>query len=226
MTVKINRRNFCAGAAAFAAVASVPAVPGVCIAAPSALQCLNNFVKNVAAASGSFTQSVKDKNGKSVDGDSTGTFVFSRPGKFRWETVKPWAQSIVSDGKTIWLWDPDLNQVTVKNVVAETAGTNAAAVLFGEGDIDAAFRLTDVSESGKPRVEAVPRKEDPTFAKIFIGFDGAGELASLDLIDHFGQTTHLEFSGMKKEKSLPSSRFEFVIPKGADVLGDGSQGIF
>lgn len=178
------------------------------------------FVSDTTSAQGSFVQQVSDKNGVVAGGESSGTFMFERPGKFVWSTLKPYPQTIVSDARTVYVWDPDLNQVTVRKL-NETVSSSPAAVLFGHGDIEKTFELADMPDEGTLRwVSARPRQEDLTYKRFEIGFDAKGMLAGMRLFDHFGQTVSLRFSEVRTNEPIDAARFVFKIPQGADVLHD------
>ncbi|MDO4937453.1 MAG: outer membrane lipoprotein chaperone LolA [Sutterellaceae bacterium] len=186
----------------------------------NAVDFLKAFTSQTQAAEGKFTQRILDKEGKPVEATANGVFMFERPGKFVWRIVKPYPQSIVSDGASLWIWDPDLNQVTVKKLSA-TVSTTPAAVLFGTGNIDAFFNLNNEQDKeGLHWVQAVPKEEDLTYSRIHIGFDAKGTIAAMRLEDHFGQTTELKLADVKTQAAFAPETFAFKIPEGADVLRD------
>lgn len=178
------------------------------------------FVAGTTTAQGAFSQQVIDKNGPVNGGQSTGTFVFERPGKFVWQTTKPYPQTIVSDAKTVYVWDPDLNQVTVRKLT-DAVRSSPASVLFGQGDIEKSFQLADISgDDGLDWVSAQPRIEDFTYQRFEIGFDEKGRMAAMRLFDHFGQTVTLRFTQVRTNEKVDAAVFAFKIPQGADILQD------
>ncbi len=189
--------------------------------AASGKEALLDFSANTQSAAGKFEQTVKDSDGNIVQGGrSSGTFAFARPGRFAWNTVKPYPQEIVSDAKTIYIWDPDLNQVTVKRLTEAIAST-PASLLFGTGDLEKNFSLQECgSKDGLEWVAAEPRTEDLSYRRVEIGFDGAGRLAAMKLMDHFGQTTELHFSEVRFGGKVDTSVFNFRIPEEADIIRD------
>ncbi len=195
-------------------------LPGMSLAAASGQALLRQFAREATSASGRFTQVMLDKQGAQREAQSTGDFAFSRPARFSWIVRAPYQQTVVSNGQTLWLYDPDLMQVTVKKLT-DTVSATPAAVLFGSGDLDQAFVLEDEPRSGDlVWVKATPRQTDPSFASMRIGFSGSGALKRLEMLDHFSQKTILEFQDMQTNVQLPPEMFEFVPPKGADVLED------
>jgi outer membrane lipoprotein carrier protein len=166
-----------------------------------------------------FRQIVAGK-GQPVRRESTGTFSFQRPGKFRWSYVAPYEQLIVGDGERLWIYDRDLNQVIVRKL--DTAlGSTPAALLAGDSALERNFDLADAgSADGLDYVDATPRTSDTGFASVRIGF--AGNLPrTMELKDAFGNVTQLVFSGFERNPGLDAGQFRFVPPRGADVVGEG-----
>lgn len=180
---------------------------------------LKVFISATRSAQAEFSQTVFDKNGKTLQ-SASGTMQFERPGKFRWSYLKPYEQLIVGDGKRFWLYDADLNQVTVKKLDAALGGS-PAALLSGNNEIGRDFVLKDTGErDGLEWLQATPKSSDTNFSRILMGFNTASELVVMELHDTFGHRTVLRFSGLKNNPSLSPQLFKFVPPKGADVLGE------
>ena len=180
---------------------------------------LKVFVAATHSAQANFSQELLDKNGKRLQ-FATGTMQFERPGKFRWEYQKPYEQIIVGDGKKFWLYDVDLNQVTVKKLDA-ALGSSPAALLSGNNEIEHGFNLSDLGvKDDLDWLQAVPKKSDTSFTKILMAFNAKSELVVMELHDSFGHRTVLRFSELKNNPSLSSQQFKFVPPQGADVLGE------
>jgi chaperone LolA len=143
-----------------------------------------------------------------------------RPGKFRWEYRKPYEQLIVGDGQKFWMYDIDLEQVTVKKLDA-ALGSSPAALLSGSNEIERGFVLKNIeARDGLEWLQAVPRSAESSFEKILMAFNAKSELVVMELHDAFGHHTVLRFTELKRNPSLSSERFRFVPPKGADVLGE------
>jgi len=180
---------------------------------------LKNFIASTQSGQADFTQVMLDKKGKKLQ-SASGTMQFVRPGKFRWVYQKPYEQIIVGDGAKFWLYDVDLNQVTVKKLDA-TLGSSPAALLSGNNEIERAFTLTDTdSKGGLEWLEASAKTPDSGFDKIAMAFNAQGDLTAMVLRDNFGMQTELRFSKMQRNPQLPAHLFRFVPPKGADVLGE------
>ena len=183
----------------------------------ASLERFQSYVRTTQAARGEFTQKVYDKSGKLVQ-DSRGSFAFLRPGRFRWTYVKP-QQVIVGDGERVWIHDADLNQVTVRRV-SRVLGATPAALLAGASDIDKSFDLKETgARDGLERLEARPREKEAGFESVRLGLSTGG-VEAMELLDHFGQTTVLHFSGVVRNPQIDPATFRFSPPKGADVLGD------
>ena len=179
---------------------------------------LDSFVDGTKALKAQFSQSVFDAKGRKTQ-DASGTLFLSRPGKFRWVYQKPYAQLIVGDGKKLWIYDEDLDQVTVRKL-DQAIGESPAALLAGSNDIEKLFNLKDAGEKeGLEWLEATPKGKEGSFEKVRMGFQG-NDLAAMELHDNFGQTTLLRFSGLERNPSMGGSLFRFTPPKGVDVIGD------
>jgi outer membrane lipoprotein carrier protein len=184
---------------------------------------LDDFLAFNAAtktASAHFEQQVFDRSGKAVE-TASGTFVFARPGKFRWTYEKPHKQLLVADGTKLWIHDPDLNQVTVKRIDRAISST-PAALLAGRDDITALFTLRDAGSSGGLSwVEATPKEPDTGFERVRLGLQGK-TLAAMELNDQLGGRTLLRFSDLKANAPVAADAFRFTPPKGADVMEDSA----
>jgi outer membrane lipoprotein carrier protein len=199
-----------------------------------AIEKLKTFISSTHSAQANFTQEVLDQNGKRIQ-SASGTMQFVRPGKFRWTYRKPYEQLIVGDGSKFWLYDADLNQVTVKKLDA-ALGSSPAALLSGSNEIERGFNLTeDGSRDGLEWLQASPKgqggkgpgskdpdskDQDSSFEKILMAFNARSELVAMELNDMFGHKTVLRFSAMQRNPKIPEQQFRFTPPKGADVLSE------
>lgn len=186
--------------------------------AATSIDALKAMFAQTTTARAHFAQVVLDRNMKMLQ-RATGTMQFSRPGRFRWEYDRPYEQVIVSDGSKVWLYDKDLNQVTVRRF-DRALGSSPAALLAGSGDIEKSYRLTSLGEEdGLDWLEAVPRTQDTAFEKVKLGFGKSG-LESMELRDQFGQITIIKFSTIERNPRLAPEIFRFTPPKGADVISE------
>lgn len=179
---------------------------------------LKAFIAGARTAQADFAQTVSDKNGR-ITQQASGQMAFARPGKFRWDYNAPYEQVIVGDGAKLWLYDVDLDQVTVKPLGDVIAGT-PAALLAGDNAIEKYFSLKNAGESdGLEWLDATPKNRDTTFERIRMGFKGDA-LVQMELFDQFGQHTTLKLTHFVRNPSIAPSRFKFTPPKGADVIGE------
>ena len=176
------------------------------------------YLRDTQTARADFEQRVYDRDRKLVQ-QSKGSFAFQRPGRFRWSYAQPYPQLIVGDGARVWIYDQDLNQVTVR-AMERALGSTPAALLAGAADVERAFELADAGRrDGLEWVEAKPREREAGFERIRLGMGPAG-VQAMELVDQFGQTTVLRFSNVVRNPPLDPASFRFVPPKGADVLGE------
>ncbi|MDA8454800.1 outer membrane lipoprotein chaperone LolA [Acidovorax sp. GBBC 3334] len=196
---------------------------GVQNAAADGMKSLESFMKGAQAGRADFTQTVTSppKEGQAArTKTSSGTFEFHRPGRFRFAYVKPFEQTIVADGKTLWLYDADLNQVT-QRAQSQALGTTPAALLASSPDLQALrkdFTLESApDQDGLQWVQATPRAKEGQLKSVRVGFQG-DQLAALDILDSFGQRSVIRFNNLQASASLPAATFEFKPPPGADVV--------
>ncbi len=182
------------------------------------LERFKTFLRDTQSARADFEQKVYGREGKLIQ-ESSGSFAFQRPGRFRWVYAKPVDQLIVGDGERVWIYDRDLNQVTVRKL-SRALGSTPAALLAGASDIEKAFQLRDAgSREGLEWLEARPREAEAGFELVRMGFGPAG-VQAMELLDNFGHTTRLRFSNLQRNPKIDAAEFRFQPPQGADVLGE------
>lgn len=192
------------------------------LAHASALAQFKSFVATTKAAKGEFTQrqvKTEDSNGGNikVSNPSTGTFQFARPGKFIWTYQKPYEQLLQADGEKLYIYDKDLNQVTIKKL-GNALGSSPAAILFGSNDLEKNFTLKEAgNRDGMEWLHATPKAKDTTFDQIGIGLRN-GVPVAMELRDSFGQVSLLSFTNFEKNPPMAADHFKFAVPKGADVF--------
>lgn len=181
---------------------------------------LQTFTRDLKGLDGQFNQRVFDGNGR-VKESSSGRVALSAPRLFRWEYVKPYPQLIVADGRRVWVFDPDLEQVTVRPQGPEEQNSPLAA-LVEPGRLDRDF---DVSEEAAP-VDGLhwmtltpKRDQDASFQSARLGFD-AGALVRMEVVDALGQRTEIAFSGWRKNPRFAADTFRYTPPAGVDVIGE------
>lgn len=192
-----------------------------CLMAAGTLQAaaipqLKAFVAGTSTLTADFRQVVTAKNKRSEAG---GTLSIARPGRFLWVYSKPYDQIIDGDGKRLWIYDKELAQVTARPL--NTAlGSSPAALLAGSNSIERDYVLREAGrQNGLDWLTATPRKHENTFKSIRMGFRN-NVLQEMELSDTFGNLTHISFSNLKKNPSLPAGLFRFTPPKGVDVISD------
>ena len=187
-----------------------------------AIDKLHQFLESTKTLRAGFTQIVVAKNGTRPQ-QSSGVMIFSRTGKFRWQIEKPYSQLLVSDGEKVWIYDPDLRQVTVKKVGNALGGTPAALLAGesgGKSTLEKSFTLREAGErEGLEWVEAVPKSQESGFEKLRLGFAGS-DLKAMELFDNFGQTTSLYFSNLERNLVVAASLLSFKPPAGVDVISE------
>lgn len=183
-----------------------------------AIDQLRAFLDDTRSYKADFEQSVMGRNGRKPQ-QSSGTLVIQRPGKLRWEIVKPYPQLVVSDGEKVWIYDPDLQQVTVR-AAAQAIGSSPAALLAGSKQLEKNFKLSEIGDNdGLTWIEAIPKTADSGFEKVRIGMSGK-QMKAMILFDNFAQTTHINLLAAEPNPVLPAGLFRFVPPAGVDVIGD------
>jgi outer membrane lipoprotein carrier protein len=188
------------------------------VAADTARSRMEAFSKTLHSVSGSFNQSVTDANGHRGD-ESRGTLALEAPRQFRWETSAPYQQTIVADGARVWVYEPDLEQVSVRNQSAAEAHS-PLTVLTDLSQLDGQFSTSETGEhDGLAWLKLVSKAKEPEFEYAELGFDGAS-LQRMLFKDQLGNLTEIRFGDWKRNPSLPAGTFKFTPPKGVDVVGD------
>jgi outer membrane lipoprotein carrier protein len=196
------------------------------LAQASGMDSLEQFVKTAKTGRAEFTQVVTApaKEGQAARSKtSSGTFEFSRPNRFRFVYRKPFEQTIVADGQTLWLYDVDLNQVTSRKQSSVLA-SSPAALIASAADIKALqadFNLSNVADTadkeGLEWVLAAPKAKEGMLQSVRVGFKGS-ELSVLEIVDSFGQRSVMRFGNLRVNTPLEPSVFQFKPPAGADLI--------
>ena len=182
------------------------------------VESLKEFYSSTNAMRANFVQEVTDTQGEIVQ-EVEGTMQLQRPNKFRWDYKKPYEQQIISDGKEVFLYDIDLDQVTVRSL-SQTLGTSPASLLAGGAEVEKSFNLKSIEgEDGLDWVEALPKGEDSGYERILLGFKGK-DLRQMKLFDSFKNTTSIAFSSVERNPTLEVADFLFKTPEGVDIIGE------
>jgi len=176
---------------------------------------LRDFVRDVKTGRSTFTQTVTAPDGAKKK-SSSGSFEFARPNRFRFAYAKPFEQLIVADGRKVWIYDADLNQVSARKL-SNALGATPAALLAG-GSLEIDFDLAAMpAKDGLDWVKATPKAKDGAFQAVLIGFRGK-DLAAVEIVDSFGQRSLLQFAQLSANVAIAPERFVFTVPPGADVI--------
>ena len=179
---------------------------------------INAFLSSIQSMQANFEQSLYDEDLNHLE-DSRGVMYLQRPGRFRWDYVEPYPQMIISNGQTLWLYDSELAQVTVKSLDQGIENT-PSMLLSSEEPLEDHFEIAELPASDdKVWVELKPKSPDATFSNMRLVFAG-DDLHSMELVDSFGQTTQIKFLLLRKNPDIDENRFEFIPPDGVDVIGD------
>ena len=191
-------------------------------AADSARARMEAFSKDLKSVTADFTQSVTDANGEKGD-QSHGTFALQAPRQFRWETRQPYQQTIVADGTRVWVYEPDLQQVSVRSQSSEEAHS-PLTVLTDLGQLDSQFTTSESGErDGLAWLKLVSKAKEPEFEYAELGIS-AKTLDRMVFKDQLGNTTEIRFDNWKRNPSVPADTFKFTPPKGVDVIGNADPG--
>lgn len=179
---------------------------------------LTDFFEKTSSMRAQFEQVVTDNRGQKVQ-EVSGTMQLLRPGKFRWDYDRPYQQEIVGDGARIWLFDPELNQVTVRNM-SQAIGSSPAALLAGSKEVERNFTLENFKSADKlDWVTAKSKDQDSGFDQVKLGFGKSG-LEKMELQDSYGNLTSIRFSKLETNPKLDQQTFMFKPPAGADIVGE------
>jgi outer membrane lipoprotein carrier protein len=195
-------------------LAAIPAAAG-----DDSLSRVEAWLRSVHTLSADFVQVVRSRDGQ-ITSRATGTLSLSRPDRFRWDYRDPYVQVIVADGRNLWLYDADLEQVTVRPLESGL-GSTPAMLLSGSGSVSESFTDGPVERDGEwTWCRLVPKQRASDFESVSLGFNRRGELVAMQLIDKLGQGTELDFSDVALNTQLDPALFQFTPPKGADVIGE------
>ena len=179
---------------------------------------LRDFFNNTTTMRAQFSQVVNDKQGRKIQ-EVEGVMQLQRPNKFRWDYKKPYEQQIVSDGKQVFLYDTELQQVTIREL-SKSLGSSPAALLAGGEAVEKNFTLKNANrKDGLTWVLALPKDKDSGFDRVLLGFK-ADKLRKMELYDSFSHVTHITFDEVERNPILQDATFLFTPPKGVDVVGE------
>ena len=176
-----------------------------------------NFEQSTKVTVGSKAPQKKALSAQHMNQTFKGVMKVARPGKFFWETTTPSKQTIATSGKMVWIYDPDLQQAIRQNLDEQVANTPALLLSGNTSQIMSSYRVTQ-PDKGKTYYTLFPKQKDSAFQSLTISF-GVNKAPSLMILeDSLGQTTYVRFNNVKVNPALPASTFDFVPPKGTDII--------
>lgn len=186
---------------------------------------LQKILQPLESLQGTFSQNQYDTDGELLQ-QSEGTFALQRPGKFSWHTALPFEQQLVSNGQRLWLYDPDLEQVSIQTV-DESVQQTPALILSGNAEqLSANFQIVENAESLDTKGNTqnrefllLPRQTDPVFERLILVFKG-GVLSDLNVHDSLGQLTQFKLTNVIANAKIAAAQFEFEIPAGTEVISN------
>lgn len=182
----------------------------------SAAEKLQGYLQQMQTLEGSFQQLTLDARGQRLQ-EAEGTMLLAKPGRFYWSTDLPYPQVLVSNGKTLWVFDPDLEQVTIQTL-DERSTQSPAIILSGEAsDLTKHFSI-NATETGKRVVfDLIPLQQDSLFEELSLDFV-EGRISALQLTDSLGQKTRVDLTITQFNQPLDNQIFEFEVPPHVDVI--------
>ncbi len=191
------------------------------VALADGVSSIKDFFNDTKSMRADFKQVVKDNQGRKVQ-EVEGGMQLKRPNMFRWDYKKPYEQQIVSDGNEVFLYDTELEQVTIRTL-GKTIGSSPAALLAGGGNVEENFILKNAtrknSVEGVDWVLVVPKDKESGFDRIILGFTGK-QLRHMEMYDSFNHITYIAFENVERNPQLEKSTFLFTVPEGIDVVGE------
>lgn len=179
---------------------------------------MDQFLAGLKTMRAAFAQTVVDPDGAVVE-ETAGELLVSRPDRFRLEYTEPYEQLYVADGKRVWMYDKDLEQVTVKKQ-GEALGSTPALLLSSTQPLTRNFEVTELGvREGLTWLELKPRRKDASFESVHLALEN-NTLRAMEMVDGFGQRTRLQFEHIERNPALDAKAFSFTPPEGVDVIGE------
>lgn len=188
------------------------------VIAEESIDPLQNFLNDFKSLEANFVQSLINENGEELE-RTEGLIYLQQPNKLHWSYEIPYAQKIISNGEILWVFDEDLEQLTIRKM-GNAFDETPAGIILGNNDIKEHFIQVSMGEiEGFDWIELTPKNIEAQYKNIRLGFDNT-TLGMIIIHDNLGQTTRIDFSNSKKNVKLSSSLFEFVTPEGIDVIDE------
>lgn len=180
---------------------------------------LSQLLKNMRSMQANFVQTILDKHGKAIQ-TASGKMALQRPSQFRWNTLDPNRQLIVTNGKRLWIYDPDLDQVTIRSL-SKAAGETPAMLLSDETlTLDKDFIVSpSESKDSMQWFKLIPKDKGSLVSTLRLGFSN-GVIQQMIIEDHLGHTTRIRFSNVITNAAINKSQFAFTPPANVDVIDE------
>lgn len=212
-----NRRAFMRAILATGLLGISAAWTSHALAASEAMTRLNQFFTTVNTMQANFSQEVRNEKGKLLQ-NSNGTVTLHRPGRFRWEYRSPDHHVIVSNGQKVWIYDEELDQVTIKPM-QQTLASSPVGLLLNKQAVQKQFQVQEISSNGNlDRFHLIPHKKDSDFTSMDLSINSSG-IQEMILQDKFGQETRIRLSNTQLDSPVSGSQFYFNPPPGVEVIG-------
>ena len=180
---------------------------------------LKSLLDEMQSYSASFTQTVLGGRNEIIQ-RSDGQVRISTPSRFKWVVNDPYPQTLVTVGDKLYLYDPDLEQLTVEPLAAAIAGTPALILTGGVDDLSAIFEIAESHDGDEIAYSLYPKAQDALFAQIRLRFDDKKRLSHLEIEDHLGQLTQVVFENVVQNQPIASGEFAFDVPEGTEIVGE------
>lgn len=181
---------------------------------------LASVLNHMQTMSAQFTQTIYDNRGKAIQ-QSTGSMALMRPGKFRWEVKKPSPQIVIANNQRLWIYDPDLEQVTIRSLTSEAGEAPALLLSHQNASLATIYNIQiDHQKQDLHWFTLVPKQKDNSFASVKMGFDNNKELKAMLLQDQIGHSTRVQFVKVEVNGKLSPDLFNFKAPAGTDVIDE------
>ena len=175
---------------------------------------LNQKLLQIKTLTANFKQTVTNADGSSLQ-TSVGKLYIARPGKFRWETSSPIEQKIITNGKTLWIYEPDLAQVTIRQLTQDLAKTPLLLLTNKDIALQSEFNVQQLRSNN---YRLTPKAKQSDFKQIDVGFAGNNQITSMQLINNLNQKTNIKFSSVRVNPGLSDKLFTFKVPPHVDVI--------
>lgn len=180
---------------------------------------LQDVLAEMKSYSATFTQTIMGGRNQILQ-QSDGLVRIATPSRFKWVVSEPYPQTLVTVGEKLYLYDPDLEQLTIEPLAAAIAGTPALILTGGIDDLSAMFEISEYHDGDNRGYSLYPKAADALFAQIRLRFDADSRLSHLEIEDHLGQLTMVAFSDVAQNEAVPATEFAFDVPEGTEVVGE------